>query len=661
MRLIKIGLANINTTVGAFRRNIENIIVAAEHMAVEKCSIGCFQEQTISGYPAEDLVQWPAFVEKQWKELMRFVGITRRLNLDTTFTIGVTVAHNGHVYNAVAVVQNGKILGIVPKEKLPTYNVFYEWRTFSPGFAGMAETIEGIPFGDLIFKANFGTFAVEVCEDIWSPDGPMRRRSYSGAELIINASASPCRFGVLNTRREMISTRAADNQVTIAYVNQVGGNDSLVFDGGGFINQNGRMIAEAPRWREQIFTQVVDLDRTTTRRYQNTTWRTDNNEFLRTNKTVPVVSIPESMGANKGYAYPCPKEKSFFLPTAEIPKSPLEEMFEDTIEALIMSLDYLEKTKVFKRIGISLSGGKDSGLALIIAALYARRKFAHLNSDQHHLYSDRHKEAIKDFIHCFSMPTRFNSSDTKSIARDLAEEFGASFSEHSIEEAFEREVAAAQHMLGPEKKLTSNTLQNIQARIRGERMWNWSNSTQALWIQTSNMSEVAVGYTTIGGDMMGGYSLFKNLPKTFIIELLKYLGEKYNSDAIRRLVAKDSSAELAENQADERDLMPFPVLDACFALFAGERMMPREVYMALRAMWTDNEFKAMDPAYAEGTLKKWVVKFHALFLGSIFKWVQTPQGVHLGTLDLDRERALQLPVVQSKEWIDIEKELENLP
>jgi len=159
--------------------------------------------------------------------------------------------------------------------------VFYEQRNFSSGSIGMSAKVDNVPFGDFIFEFPFGILAAEVCEDIWSPDGPMRRRAYSGAELIINISASPWRAGVVNTRREVISTRAGDNISTVVYVNQVGGNDSLVFDGGGFINQNGRMIFEAERWKEGMATKVVDLDRTTRMRYENTTWRNDQKEFFR--------------------------------------------------------------------------------------------------------------------------------------------------------------------------------------------------------------------------------------------------------------------------------------------------------------------------------------------------------------------------------------------
>ena len=154
------------------------------------------------------------------------------------------------------------MLGLVPKEKLPTYNVFYEGRTFSRGAPGLYDEVHGVPFGDLVFDLDFGTLALEVCEDIWSPDGPMRRRCYAGAELVVNLCASPYRLGVVDTRREMICTRAGDNQCVVAYANLVGANDGLVFDGGGYVAQNGRLVHSAPRFVEGVSAVTVDLDRT---------------------------------------------------------------------------------------------------------------------------------------------------------------------------------------------------------------------------------------------------------------------------------------------------------------------------------------------------------------------------------------------------------------
>jgi NAD+ synthase (glutamine-hydrolysing) len=210
-----------------------------------------------------------------------------------------------------------------------------------------------------------------------------------------------------------------------------------------------------------------------------------------------------------------------------------------------------------------------------------------------------------------------------------------------IDDAFEREVEAAAAMLQPGETVTPMTRQNAQARVRAARMWNWTNSAGGLFLQTSNMSEKAVGYTTIGGDMEGALSVIANVPKTVVAYLLDYLLEKTGSEAIRLTLAKPASAELADDQEDERELMPFPVLDACFALYAGEKMSVEEVKQVLRATF---------PEHAPAALEAWAEKFGRLFTQSIYKWVQTALSIHVGNLDLDRERALQLPVVQKREW-----------
>ncbi|MBI4121205.1 MAG: NAD(+) synthase [Parcubacteria group bacterium] len=642
MRLIKIGIGTINTTVGAFTSNTKTLIDKAREMSNAECTVGVFQEQVIGGYPAEDLVQWPSFVSGQWDALVTFANATWGFQFPTVFVVGMVVVYDGQPYNAAAVVSAGKIWGIVPKEKLPTYGVFYEGRVFTPGMPGLLGEVNGVPFGDLLFKTPFGVFAVEVCEDIWTPDGPMRRRSFAGAELVLNLSASPFRIGVVQTRREMIATRAADNQVTIVYANQVGGNDALVFDGGGFVNQNGTMLFDAPRWREGIATQVVDLDRTARHRVENTTWRRDREAYrARAEAPAPteVVVVTSAHPNQSAYKYPVPTSKNFFLPNFAGGNS-REQFFGDLIEAMIMGLDYFSKTHAFRTIGIALSGGKDSALSLIIAWFYALRRF------------EGDKDRVRSFIRCFSMPTRFNSEETKSIASRLADELGVSFKEESIEEAFVRECEAAKAMLAPGEEVTALTKQNIQARIRAERMWNWANSAGGLVLQMSNMSEKAVGYTTVGGDLSGGYSLIGNVPKTIVIELLRYIGERHHIAIAKELLATKASAELARGQADEDDLMPFPVLDACFALFAGEKMSPKEIYSVLRSTWTDEELLKMASRYAPGMLKEWVKRFVTLFSRAIFKWEQAPQSVHLGTLDLDRKRALQIPVVHSTEWLE---------
>jgi NAD+ synthase (glutamine-hydrolysing) len=635
MRLIRIAVASVNTTVGAVRSNVDRALPIALEAASDGATIVVLNEQLIAGYSPEDLVQWRAFVSAQWTELLRFARETEATT--AVYAVGLTVARGSHLYNAAAVVHRGRVLGVVPKEKLPTYNVFYEARVFARGGVGQTDAIhDGVPFGDLLFEFDFGVVGVEICEDLWSPDGPMRRRSYAGAELFLNLSASPFRLGVVSTRREMIATRAADNQCVIAYANLVGGNDGLVFDGGGFVAQNGRVVLEAPRYREGFWAINVDLDRTRRLRNEATTWRDDQQIFAaEAEATARVRSLVSTVAGRDALVYPVPVNRSFFLPSEAEARAPRAAFCEDLLDALALGLgDYFEKTGAFRRIGVALSGGRDSLLCLYLARRWIARRYGSLGAE-----AERAK--AQEILRAFFMPSRYSSKETHAAAEQAARDLDAPFAVISIDDAFEPELARISAMLQPGEALGSMARQNAQARIRALRMWTWANSAGGLFLQTSNMSEKAVGYTTIGGDMEGALSVIANVPKTVVNYLLDYLLETTQLPGILLTLKKPASAELADDQEDEKDLMPFPVLDACFALYAGEKMSPDEVRDVLRVMF---------PEHPQAVVDAWVARFARLFTQSIYKWVQTPLCLHVGNLDLDRERALQLPVVQRTEW-----------
>lgn len=658
MRLIRIGLAAIDSTVGATRTNTDKGIDAAFELNRQGCTFGVMNEQLIGGYPAEDLLLSPDFVAEQGRQLARFALETR--DLDTLFTLGVAVpSDNSRPYNAAAVIHRGRVLGIVPKERLPSYGVFDERRVFTAGVPGLyrqliirahdKESQHVVPLGDLIFDLPFAPFGVATCEDTWTADGPLWRRGRALVHGVINGS--PARLGVVSIREQMLATRSADHECIVAAAYQVGGNDALAFDGGGYIFQNGQMILDAPRFKEGVFSYEVDLSRTERMRAQNTTW-VARQEALQlqgeTCRTIRVENGPDCLrdGPTKRFA------RGFrFLPErAKERAAALDYLLSS---ASMATGAYFEKSKAFKKFLIALSGGKDSALVLLLVVKYLRNKFRHLPPEEL-------KKKIKEMVLCVSMPTRFNSKKTKTIARELAQEVGADFIEQSIQEEVDLEIAKLRRLTG--KAPTALTIGNIQARIRGERMWNLSNETGGMWLQTSNMSEVAVGYSTIGGDHMGAYSPIKNFPKTVVVLALKRQGQLWRLKSIAKLLKTRASAELAENQFDEDDLMPFDVLDLCFLLFAGEWYSPADIYRVARVRWTDKEFAAMRPGFQPPMLKAWVEKFMRLFRQSIFKWVVSPLGAHVGSLDLDRERALQIPVINSAEWFERSlQEMRDLP
>lgn len=633
MRLLRVALANVNATVGACTSNVDKAIDFARAAAADGAAIVAMPEQVVGGYPPEDLVQWRAFVQAQRVELQRFASATA--SLPCASALGLVVARGSHLYNVAALVQGGRIWGLVPKEKLPLYNVFYEARTLARGEPGLFDTIDGVPFGDLIFELDFGVLALEVCEDAWSPDGPMRRRSYAGAELVVNLSASPFRVGIAETRREMIATRAADCQVALAYVNLVGANDGLVFDGGGVVAQNGRLLHDAERFREGSSAVTLDLDRTARLRTENTTWREDQLAMSTSPLAVRRVRVDPPPAGRAPLSFPAPAHRSFFLPLPAKRPDAREAFCEELLDALALGVgDYFEKNGCFRTLGVALSGGRDSLLVLAIARRWIDGRWASLPE------SERRAKA-RQLLRAFYMPTRYSSAETRAAAEQTARDLDTPLSVVSIDDAFERELAAVESMLQPGERLTPMARQNVQARVRAERMWTWANAAGGLFLQTSNMSEKAVGYVTIGGDGEGALSVIANVPKTVVNVLIDWLYEKTHAEGIRLTLLKPATAELAEDQEDERELMPFAVLDACFALFAGEKMAPDEVALALRAMFPEHPAERLDA---------WAERFVRLFSASIYKWVQAPLSLHVGNLDLERERALQLPVVQSAEW-----------
>jgi NAD+ synthase (glutamine-hydrolysing) len=636
MRLIRIAVGSPDTTVGAVLGNVDRLVAMAREMAADGVTIGCFPEQAVGGYPPEDLIQWSAFLDRQREGLLRFAAETS--TTPSVFVLGVAAAVGGQIFNCAAVVHGGVVLGLVPKEQLPTYNVFYEARTFSRGGAGLALAAAGIPLGDLLFRFDFGLLAAEVCEDAWSPDGPQRRRCYSGAEVVVNVSASPFRAGIASTRREMLATRSADNQVTLAYANALGAQDGLVFDGGGYVFQNGRLALNAPRFREGWAAVVVDLDRTLRLRRETTTWRSDCEIFQRRERPVPILPAPEPTGDRSPLAYPAPAGDSFFLPPAPDPQIPLRTAREEALDELFAALslgvqDYFVKTGAFRRFGVALSGGRDSMLTLLIAWGAVQRLHPEAQGDEL-------KRRVAESIAAFYMPSRYSGEGTKNAAAVLCQELGVPLTVVPIDDAFERELEAVERMLGGAAP-GALTRQNVQARLRAARMWSWANSAGALFLQTGDMSEKAVGYTTIGGDLEGGLSVIANVPKTVVIALLERLEQRFGLRGIALTLKTDPGPELASAQTAEGELMPFKVLDACLYLYASEKLSVAELARALPALFPDR-----DP----GELAAWAERFATLFTRSIWKWVQSPLALHVGSLDLDRERALQLPVVQRNEW-----------
>ncbi len=613
MRLLRIALAPTNPTVGAVCTNVTSLIARALEASSAGADLVVFPELAVTGYPLEDLVQFPELISAAWVELLRFADQTS--SHQSVHVLGLPVQFEGALYNCAALVRGGRVLGVVPKERLPSYGVFYEGRTFARGRSGLiGQAMGGTPFGDLLFDLDGVRVALEVCEDLWSPLGPTCRRAYQGAEIVVNVSASPYRVGIADTRRELVSTRSSDAQAVVVYCNLVGGNDGLVFDGGGYVAQSGRVLLDAARLTAQTRVVTIDVDRTRRHRSEHTSFRADRDEAnARPNGTALVVK------SDVPWVSQAPAHETY-APLARFGVRP--DLYEELLDVLARGLaDYFAKSGAFLCFGVALSGGRDSLLCLWLAK---RASLLLLNAPK---------------VHAFYMSSEHSSARTQEAARLAAEEFGASFAVVSIADSKQAAEAMTFAMLGHE--VPAATKQNVQARVRGAAMWNWSNAAGALFLQTSNMSEKSVGYTTIGGDMEGAISPIANLPKTLVNALIAYIHEQKPSAAIAATLAIPASAELAPGQEDEKDLMPYPVLDAWLALLVGERLSGSDALPVLVHCF---------PECDAVQLKSDAERFTRLFFAAIYKWAQSPLGLHVGNLDLDRERALQLPVITRPEW-----------
>jgi len=641
MKWLKLGLTNTNPTVGAVKTNPKKLLEEFHKYDEAKCHIVVAPESCLLGYSPEDLVTFNSVLEQQhyWIDQIR-----RDLPKNNTYYIfGANVNHNGLAYNVAVVIRNQQIVGIVPKHYLPTYGVFDEGRVFTKAPATLEEFsckyFASIPFGVCVFDTGAFKFAVDICEDGWVSSN---EKIYAGAELIINCSASPYRRNIYETRKRMLATRSADGEVTIAYINQFGGNDALVYDGGGFVYQNGNLIHELPRFEQVSAILDIDLERTNLARRLNTTWRTNREENP---SRIPVIQAYSSSAMMVN-------GKSVCSETAQLEKQQSCHSFSEAnseLRSLCQGLhDYYEKSGCFEKYLVALSGGYDSVFATLIVA--AMLKLTGQSMDK---------------LVCVSMPSKFNSDKTQNISRELCQALGVRLLERPIEDAVRM---FSETIYVSDKEVDGVTHQNLQPRIRSLIMWQLSNQFKGLWVQTGNKTERAAGYFTIGGDSEGSYSITGDLDKTRIIE---FLHEFHNfpfgldgipEDAITLVIGKMlfgtvPSAELAEGQSDERDLMPFVMQDMMIDLVANKRMNAWEAYHYIAA--TEYETITNMVAYEPGKLKIWVCDWMRRFIRNIWKWEQLCPSVHVDDSDLDRTRALRLPIVQSLEWTGIDELLEN--
>jgi len=506
-RSVRVGLAQFNPVVGGIAQNSERIRELYTLANNAGCDIVAFPELSITGYPPEDLVLKSGFVAENQQAMREIVAATG----ECVAVFGFVSGSHGDLRNSAAIASRGLLHGTYDKHLLPNYSVFDEERYFTPGSAFSLFTIAGVNVG------------VTICEDIWQSEGPVKAQAQAGAALNININGSPFHRGKFDERQQMVSERAKDNSCAIVYVNQVCGQDELVFDGGSMVfDHHGDLVMRAPQFEEKLT--FVDLEV---------------NESLST-RGVPVIEVSAESRARG-------EEQRGLISS---PAADLEQVF----GALVLGTrDYVRKNG-FTDVVIGLSGGIDSALVAAVAV-----------------------EALgKQHVHGVSMPSRYSSEGSKTDAAILANNLGIDMQTISIEPAFSAYLdMTAASFSGKPADLTE---ENLQSRVRGTTLMALSNKFGWMVLTTGNKSELAVGYFTLYGDSVGGYAVIKDLLKTTVYDLCRHINERSGRELIpEAVISKPPSAELRPDQRDDQSLPPYEVLDPILELYVEQDRTAAEI------------------------------------------------------------------------------------
>ncbi len=514
MRTFRLALAQINTTVGDLDGNVRKILEYVDGARAFGADLVAFPETAITGYPAEDLLYKTAFLRDNMAAMRRVVEASQGIAVVVGF-----VDTDGDIYNAAAVAKDGELAGVYHKIYLPTYGVFDEDRYFRRGESRPVYVIGGVAVG------------LNICEDAWYPMGPMVAQRDAGAEVIVNINASPYHTGKQRDRERMMATRAADNEVYVGYLNAVGGQDELVFDGASAIfDPQGRTVARGVSFEEELLVADLDIDAVLRSRLRDPRGRQQRGQGAG-----ELVQVSEFQDRELP-----PLEKRDISPTLC--------RGEEVYRALVTGCrDYVRKNG-FTRVLIGLSGGIDSALTASVAS-----------------------DALgRENVVGVTMPSRYSSEGSIVDSKLLSDRLEIEMWTMPIEPGH----VAFQDMLAEAFQGTAPGVaeENIQARIRGNLLMSMSNKFGWLVLTTGNKSEMAMGYATLYGDMAGGFAVLKDVPKTLVYELCRWRNEHGSPKGVipQSIIEKPPSAELKPDQKDQDTLPPYEVLDQVLKAYVEE-------------------------------------------------------------------------------------------
>ncbi|HEY7356544.1 MAG TPA: NAD+ synthase [Ktedonobacterales bacterium] len=592
MRHLRIALAQINSVVGDLSGNLRLILDGLARAAQADSDLVCFPELALTSYPPEDLLLKPGFVADNLRALDELVQ--RSADYPGLTSVVGFVDRQVDIYNAAAIIHNCRLAGVYYKQYLPNYSVFDENRYFQAGTLSPVFEINGVQVG------------VNICEDIWYPTGPATVQAYAGAEVLVNINASPYFAGKGDFREKMLATRAADNGLIVAYLNMIGGQDELIFDGNSVIfDQSGNLLARARHCAEDLLIADLDVEAVFRTRLHDPRRRKERLEF--TDGQVPrivVTNQPDDHPGPNGRARQHPAraslEQSDYSQRAPARVEPLPERLAEIYAALVLGTrDYTHKNG-FKQAVIGISGGIDSALTATIAV-----------------------DALgPENVIGVSMPARYSSEGSKSDAQALAGRLGIRLITISIDDMFSAALEAlAPAFAGTEPGLAE---ENLQARLRGMTWMALSNKFGWLVLTAGNKSEMATGYATLYGDMAGGFAVLKDVFKTLVYDLARYRNRLSPGGVIpQAVIDKAPSAELRPDQRDEDSLPPYPVLDPILRAYVED----------------DRTFEEMLAMGFDGAT---VQKVMALVDKSEYKRRQAPPGIKITQRAFGRDRRLPL-------------------
>ena len=526
LRKFRLALAQINPTVGDITGNTARILEYLERAREAQADLVAFPELAITGYPPEDLLFKPSFLQANVEAMQQVVTASAGIAVVVGYVqVGADTA------NAAAVGYDGQLIDTYQKMQLPNYGVFDEDRYFRRGDTCPVYVINGTRVG------------VNICEDIWYPVGPVVVQREAGAELIVNINASPFHAGKRVLKEKMIATRAMDNELFVAYLNTVGGQDELVFDGASAVyDMDGRRVAQGPAFEEDLVLVDLDVESVFRSRLRDPRPRKENPTIMREIGTPKVVQVSEFQ-ARERPLLPKPEKWSDL------------DGDEEVYRALVLGTrDYVRKTGFSKTL-VGLSGGIDSALTAAIAV-----------------------DALgSENVVGVTMPSRYSSEGSVSDSKELADNLGIPIWTAPIEPAH----GAFTEMLEPFFKDTQPGVaeENLQARIRGNVMMALSNKFGWLVLTTGNKSEMAMGYATLYGDMAGGFAVIKDVPKTLVYRLCRWRNKHGRPRSVipQAIIDKPPSAELKPDQLDLDTLPPYEDLDPIIKAYVEEDFSYQEM------------------------------------------------------------------------------------